>query len=159
MDDISTTSRQHIPEMGTAILCWWCHLWREAAESTSHSHSVNWESPLDLTPVCMCLDCGRKPQYITGRTCKLHTDRIRPSWDSNQEPCSVDHYFVPFTPSSVSLTLFFFALLILLSISSLYYDCKSVLMHNQVKIWLNLTADLLPVYSLSMKWTNKENDK
>uniref|UniRef100_A0A3Q3ES86 Regulating synaptic membrane exocytosis 4 n=1 Tax=Labrus bergylta TaxID=56723 RepID=A0A3Q3ES86_9LABR len=40
----------------------------------------------------MSLDCGRKPEYperthtCTGRTCKLHTERLLSDGESNQEP-------------------------------------------------------------------------
>ncbi len=57
--------------------------------SRSHAHLRAVKSH-QLT--CMCLDCGRKPEYPerthadTGRTCKLHTEWSYPSRVSNPGP-------------------------------------------------------------------------
>ena len=53
---------------------------RTYTETNNHSHS-HAESPIILTPACMLLDCGRKPEYpekthtYTGRTCKLRLNQ------------------------------------------------------------------------------------
>ena len=57
--------------------------------SLSHSHlQKNLESSINLTPICMSLDCGRKPEYPetthtdTWRTCKLTR---KSTWNWKQE--------------------------------------------------------------------------
>ena len=66
--------------------------------------TVNLESPMNLTPFCMSLDCGRKPENperthaYTGRTCKLHTERPWLNRDSNPEPSCCEAKVLTTTP-------------------------------------------------------------
>ena len=55
------------------------------------THTVQLKSPINLTPICMSLDCGRKLEHpgqshaYTGRTCKIPTERSWTNWDANWE--------------------------------------------------------------------------
>jgi len=75
-----------------------------AYHSATFTPTVNLESPMNLTPFCMSLDCGRKPENperthaYTGRTCKLHTDRPWLNRDSNPEPSCCEVKVLTTTP-------------------------------------------------------------
>ncbi|MED6241687.1 hypothetical protein ATANTOWER_023963 [Ataeniobius toweri] len=68
-------------------------------QATMHTPTGNLELPINLTG--MSLDCGRKPEYpvrthaCTGRTCKLHTERL---WESNPGPSCCKATVLPTAP-------------------------------------------------------------
>lgn len=60
---------------------------------STHMANLSLESPVNLS--CMSLDCWRKPEHKTetpagtGRTWKLHTERLQPSMRFKPRTCDV----------------------------------------------------------------------
>ena len=64
---------------------------RYSLDRSPEYHRANSESPINLNPVYMSLDCGRNLEHLvrihtdTGRTCKLHT--VTPHVQTTTPPC------------------------------------------------------------------------